>query len=124
MKTSVDVLCMTASISSAKDSITFMKASIEDFVEITSMEAFAEVFVEAPVEITCVEDFISFIPSMEASTEASSKAFVEDASLKAFSTYAKTSITSMKSSVEDFVEVTPMESFVKLSWKPPWKLLL
>ena len=46
---------MEASIPSAKASITSIKASMEPFVEFTSMEAFVEAFVEAPEEVTSVK---------------------------------------------------------------------
>ena len=52
-----------------------MKASMEAFVEVTSMEAFVEAFVEAPVEVNSVEAFMeasttSIAPAVTASTEA------------------------------------------------------
>ena len=48
MKTSVEVTSMKASITSAKAPVTSMKASMEDFVEVTSMEVFMEAFVKLP----------------------------------------------------------------------------
>ena len=64
---------------------------MEAFVEVTSMEAFVEAFVEAPAKVTCVEDEIFSISSMETSTEASMKASVEVTSMK-----ASVEVTSMK----------------------------
>ena len=43
---------------------------MEDFVDVTSVEAFVEAFVEAPVESTSVKVFTYFISSMEASMTA------------------------------------------------------
>ena len=52
MKTFVDVTSMKASLSSAKECITLMKASMEALVEVTSMEAFTEDYGSSH-EITC-----------------------------------------------------------------------
>ena len=43
---------------------------MEDFVEVASMEALVEAFVEAPAEVASVKAFILSTYSMQASTEA------------------------------------------------------
>ena len=71
MKASVELISMKATINSAKAYIASMKASMEAFVEVTSLEAFVKAFVEAPVEVSSAEasmkavrasseDFMSF----------------------------------------------------------------
>ena len=52
---SVDVDLVKTFLISAKAYITSMKASMEVFVEVTSMEAFVEFFVKAPVGVSLVE---------------------------------------------------------------------
>ena len=75
-----------------------------------------EAFVEAPVEVTSVEPFMSSILLMKASTNTS----VEVTFVKASITSAKASITSMKTSMmEDFVELSSMESFVEALLETP-----
>ena len=68
MKDSVDVTSVKTSITSVKASITSKKASVKAFVEASSMESFVEDFIEAHVEVTSMEVFISSISSKEAST--------------------------------------------------------
>ena len=53
-------------MTSAKASITSMKAFVNDFEEVTSMEAFVEAFVEDPVGAS-----IPFVLSTEASINTS-----------------------------------------------------
>ena len=55
---------MKASITSTKASYTYIKVSLDTFVEVTFIEAFVEAFVETLVEVSSVEAFISSISFM------------------------------------------------------------
>ena len=68
MQASVKKFSMKDSITSAKASITSVKACMKAFEEVASMEALVKTFVEAPVEVASVEAPVSSISFSEAST--------------------------------------------------------
>ena len=107
---------MNDSITSTNVFISSIKVSMAAVVEVTSKESVAKDFVEASVEVTPVEAFISSIYSMAASTEASMNI---NKSVKASINSAKASITSMKASIYAFVDVTSMEAFVEAFVEAP-----
>ena len=112
-KTSVEVSFMEASVTSAKAFTASMKAFMDDFGDVTSLETFVEGYAEAPLEVTYVIPFISSVSFMEAYTEASMTTSVDVTLIKAFISSTKGPITSMKYSIEAFVEDTSMEAFVE-----------
>ena len=84
------------------------------------MEVFVDTFVDAPVEYTFTEAFVSFISSIESSMLVA----VDVLSMKASITSTEASVTSTTASEENFVEFNCTEAFeyCMFSWKLPRKL--